>query len=42
MNRRGLGPFLRKGDYVEKAANNTARRGASTTRWVCSPEPLDK
>jgi hypothetical protein len=36
----GLGPFLREGDYLTKAAHDSVlavRRGAVTTYWVCPP-----
>lgn len=39
---RGLGPFLRAGDYLTKAAHDTllaVRRGALTTYWVCPRPP---
>ena len=38
----GLGPFLREGDYLTKAAQDSVlavRRGAVTTYWVCPPLP---
>lgn len=42
INRLGLGPYLRKGDYITKAAQSTTlsvHRGNSTTQWVCAKKP---
>ena len=39
----GLGVFLRKGDFVRKAANSTeltVQRGDSISHWACSPNPV--
>jgi hypothetical protein len=39
---RGAGPFLREGDYLTKAAQDSVlavRRGPVTTYWVCPPPP---
>lgn len=39
---RGAGPFLRAGDYLTKAAQDSVlavRRGTVTTYWVCTPPP---
>jgi hypothetical protein len=39
----GAGPFLREGDYLTKAAQDSVlavRRGPVTTYWVCPSPPI--
>lgn len=42
VKQQGLGPFLREGDYLTKAAHDSVlavRRGTLTTYWVCPLSP---